>query len=150
MKVIFLDFDGVLVTAHDRFTAGSPFCVSLLNHITYETGAKLVVSSMWRIGRDTEELQTLLKEWEVEGECIGKTPVMHDKERGDEIQAWLDEHSEVTSFVILDDDSDMAHLRGKWVKCHAYHGIDEAQSAEAIAMLSETKVSATNSNETQP
>jgi hypothetical protein len=43
---------------------------------------------------------------------VGMTPVMSGKDRGDEIQAWLDETDlTVDNFVILDDDSDMAHLR---------------------------------------
>lgn len=97
MKVIFLDFDGVLVTVHDRYTAGSPFCVFNLNRIIEATGAKIVVSSSWRILFEMEELTRFLKEWGVQGEVIGKTPVNHDGERGDEIQAWLNVEFELLS-----------------------------------------------------
>lgn len=133
-SVIFLDFDGVLVTVHDRYMAGSPYCVAMLNEITDKTGAKIVVSSSWRCGNSVDELAVLLKKWGVTGEVLGKTPVMHGKKRGHEIQAWLDANP-VKAFVILDDDADMAHLRPALVKCHSRHGIDAKHVAKAIEKL---------------
>lgn len=134
MKVIFLDFDGVIVTAHDRFTAGDKLCIDILNEITDKTGAKIVVSSTWRLGSSVDELRELLKSWEVKGEVIGKTPKLKG-ERGYEISAWLKDYPEVTEFVILDDDSDMANLLHKLVKCHVYHGIQVEQIDEVIKQL---------------
>jgi hypothetical protein len=144
MRVLFLDFDGVIVTAHDRFTAGDQFAVFNLNRITDATGANLVVSSSWRSGYSLEALKELLKKWGVTGEVIGVTPdhtvsttrgLYVATERGHEIQAWLDAHPEVSEFIILDDDADMAHLRHRWVKTHAHHGLDEHQTDKAIAMF---------------
>ena len=45
-------------------------------------------------------------------EIFDITPYDYDKykQRGDEIRAWLEEHPEVTKFVILDDDSDMCEF----------------------------------------
>jgi hypothetical protein len=134
MKVIFLDFDGVLVTVHDRYTNASPYCVAMLNDITNQTDAKIVVSSSWRCGSTVAELTDTLQRWGVTGEVIGKTPLLRGKKRGYEIQAWLDEHP-VKSFVILDDDSDMAHLKSSLVKCHSHHGIDTKQVAKALKVL---------------
>lgn len=144
MRVLFLDFDGVIVTAHDRFTAGDQFAVFNLNRITDASGAKIVVSSTWRMGESVESLAAFLKKWGVTGEVIGLTPdhtvsttrgLYVATERGHEIQAWLDHHPEVSEFIILDDDSDMAHLRHRWVKCHAHHGLGEEQTSAAIAMF---------------
>jgi hypothetical protein len=137
MKVIFLDFDGVLVTAHDRYKAGSPFCVFNLNRITDATGAKLVVSSSWRILFEMDELVRFLREWGVTGEVIGKTPVIHDVERGIEIQKWLkmNRSLNVTDIIILDDDSDMAHLKHELIKCCAHNGLGEPQVEAAIERL---------------
>jgi hypothetical protein len=135
MKVIFLDFDGVIVTAHTRYHSGDMYCVHLLNRLIKETGAKIVVSSMWRTGRTVEELRTLLTEWGVEGEVIDKTPVDHGVIRGVEIDRWLAKHPEVTSYVILDDDSDMGGLIHKLVKTHPTHGLDYADVGKAVHML---------------
>lgn len=33
MKVVFLDFDGVIVTAHTRYKAGDPWCIHWLNDV---------------------------------------------------------------------------------------------------------------------
>jgi hypothetical protein len=133
-RIIFLDFDGVIVTAHDRYTNGDQYCVFQLNRITDSTEAKIVVSSSWRIGRTVEELRELLKLWGVTAECIDKTPRNWGKSRGDEIQEWLDKNP-VDSFVILDDDSDMVHLHNSLVKCHHIHGLDDDQVDQAIEIL---------------
>jgi len=114
MKVIFLDFDGVLNVipqGHDAFGGiFHPEFVENLSRIIDETGAKLVISSSWRhMG-----LERLHKMWEhrgYPGEIIGITPDLYrhiDFEgerkmvRGDEIQAILDRQHEITNYVILD------------------------------------------------
>ena len=62
MKIIFLDFDGVMDTAYydhvlhkegkpgnDKYgTIFDPYCVQNLKRIIDETGAKIVVSSSWK------------------------------------------------------------------------------------------------------
>ena len=81
MKIIFLDVDGVLNNADDSdyhvHKGGcdfySPKCVSLLNQITGATGAKIVVSSTWRLSKTVEQLQIKFKEMGITGEVIDKT-----------------------------------------------------------------------------
>lgn len=119
MKVIFLDFDGVLNVipqGHDSFGGiFHPEFVENLSRIIDETEAKLVISSSWRhMG-----MERLCRMWEhrgYPGEIIGITPDLYrhiDFEgerkmvRGDEIQAILDRKHEITNYVILDDDTDM-------------------------------------------
>lgn len=134
MKVVFLDFDGVLnVIPEDHDDFGGifhPEFVENLGRLIKETDAKLVISSTWRhMG-----LERLHRMWEhrgYPGEIIGITPDLRwrtpdDKlepgeekyVRGDEIQAILDQYYQITNYVILDDDDDMLPSQmGNFVQC---------------------------------
>lgn len=120
MKVIFLDIDGVLnhqnwfsrrhkevdqndIVSHYPFYEFDPKSVEQLNRIINETGAKVVVSSTWRLGRTITQLQEILDRVGFIGEVIDKTPHFHAKgtdnegerigytiPRGCEIDWWLD------------------------------------------------------------
>lgn len=128
MKVIFVDFDGVLnsgVWTRERRTLDriwgdaksdalwtlEPAKVELLNQAITRTGAKVVVSSSWR--GDGHGIAMLRFAGLVE-DAIGETP--HG--RGDlglqakracelraaEINAWLQAHPEVQDHVAIDDE----------------------------------------------
>jgi len=130
MKVIFLDIDGVLNVipqGHDAYGGifHSDF-VENLKRIIDETDAKIVLSSSWRHSGEAK----MLAMWEfrnLPGELIGLTPDLYrflDFEgertmvRGDEIQAVLDRETEITNYVILDDDTDMLSSQlGNFVCC---------------------------------
>lgn len=120
MKVIFLDIDGVLnVYCQSRDKYGCNFhqhFIDNLKEIIDTTNAKIVISSSWRM----DGINTMKDMWsfrKLPGTIIDVTPNLHykistsgvdiDYCRGDEIQAWLDKHTDVTNYVILDDDSDM-------------------------------------------
>jgi hypothetical protein len=97
VKVIFLDFDGVLVNRRSwyvrsgRTATADPPCVAALNRITDSTNAQIVVSSTWRIGMTIVELRNLLHAWGVTGAVLAKTPHMgFSVRRGSEIKAWID------------------------------------------------------------
>jgi hypothetical protein len=116
MKVIFLDIDGVLnviPVGHDKWGAiFHDHFVDNLKRIIDVTGAKLVISSTWRMGNGLEGMIDMWKERDLPGEVIGITPnfMVHFKTtlcRGKEIDAYLEEHPEITNYVIIDDDSDM-------------------------------------------
>lgn len=155
MKVIFLDVDGVLCN-HESISAGykartaaeqDPYgphegCVGQLNRIIEATGALIVVSSTWRkTNTPNAAMRERLGRWGVRGTVIGTTPVLHGDEyayrrRGCEIQQWIETaRMPVTSFVILDDDSDMAHLRHRLVQTTMAHGLTSADADRAIAIL---------------
>lgn len=102
-------------------------CIARLNVLLRKLDARVVFSTSWRRILDTEDLTRILVENGFAGEVVGATPdhandpTWHDWhreqgligascDRGWEIDAWLHEHPEVTSFVILDDCSDMARL----------------------------------------
>lgn len=79
---------------------------------------KIVISSTWRMGRDTiEELKEILDHEHIDSSrVIGRTGSDDSGIRGREIQAWLNLHPEVTDFLILDDDRDMEHLKPRLVR----------------------------------
>lgn len=115
-KVIFLDIDGVLnsYTYYEKLSTNEMLadsldrdCVQRLSHIVKATGAKLVLSSSWRVGWDKDpgqcdeactELSHILSEYNME--IFDKTPFLGS--RGKEIRRWLLFHP-FTRYVILDD-----------------------------------------------
>ncbi len=117
MKIVFLDFDGVLNSLTNIVFGISGFkseAIDRLNQIVHRSQAKVVVSSSWRVTHSLEELRTLLAEAGFRGEVIDCTPqhvtmvptqfMRAGTIRCHEIQTWLDAQSfEVESFVILDD-----------------------------------------------
>src|SRR4051812_35357809 len=111
-KIIFLDFDGVLnsqlwykARKTSQWRPGdhdlSPDSVKLLNVLVKQTGAKVVVSSTWRLNRTVEELQTILDGVGFDGEVIGKTVDARVGKygdsvlRGNEILHWMKENQDV-------------------------------------------------------
>ena len=141
VRLLFLDFDGVLINAQslrqDSIEA-HPECVVALNRILASTGALLVVSSAWRRGRSVAELRWLLKTWGVKATVVGKTPYLGPKSRDDEIELWLkmngDRFDAIDSIVILDD-ADMNGLSKFLVRTEFSPGLTEADADRAIAML---------------
>ena len=49
--------------------------------------------------------------------------IRRNMSRAEEIQLYLDEHSEVENYVILDDDIIDYPLSNKWVRCFFKEGI---------------------------
>lgn len=151
MKIIFVDIDGVLVTwdsLHRWSKFGhkgammEPECSKILNEILEETGASIVVSSSWRIGRTMEQLEKELSEGGVNtATLIDKTPRRQDSKRGLEIQEWLRNQAFVTlnpidKFVILDDEiSDMDPLKHLVVQTSMEKGLTKEHKEQIIKML---------------
>lgn len=139
MKVLFLDFDGVLnsiqyaVLMRRRGDDGygeafDPLAVSnLLEVLDRVPDLKIVVSSAWRLGDTVEGLRDLLSKNGIPAErIIDKTANQSQKgyERGYEIQDWLEAHPEVTEFAIVDDDSDMLESqKERFVHTSYMHGL---------------------------
>lgn len=137
MRVIFLDFDGVL-NSHQSATfwrnkrdqtkwendmyrdwpgtlkeyIAMEFCPIALSNveelIRRVPDLKVVVSSTWRIGETIETLKKILSPAKLVADAvIDITPIFRKRPRGNEIKAWLDIHPEVTDYIIIDDDNDM-------------------------------------------
>lgn len=120
-----------------------------LNRLVVETGAKIVISSSWRLLLDPPELQRILIEHGLVAEIIGETPNgPNDPEmratfgdidrifRGHEIDLWLSKHPEVERFVILDDASDMVMHRNRLVQTDCEEGLLDEHVDLAIRVLS--------------
>lgn len=160
-RVLFLDFDGVLNhtdylrEAHAKHMLGTsgginPTAVALVNDLLTRAGdAAVVISSSWRIGRKRTELCDILNARGFEGIVLGMTPILGEYRtpdgfefvRGHEIQKWLDvTRFDVSSFVILDDDSDMAHLIPRLVKTSFTTGLTPEHVEQALQILKEPYV----------
>jgi len=122
MKVIFLDIEGVLVTSRnisnvatiDSRTAVQPdifdkVAVQNLDRLLKETGAKIVVSSFWRMGIPKANLILMLKLAGIKNPpVIDVTPFVWDNNlkrtnRAKEILKWLTQHPFIEEYVVIDD-----------------------------------------------
>ncbi len=166
MKYLFLDIDGVLnheewyrerVYALKRkewwMDYFDPECVRRLNNILQETGARLVISSSWRMDRELKRYfgavgiptdfdisPSLTKEDE--------SGVLIWANRGEEVAEFLKDHP-CDNYVILDDDMDFTEdqLKNHFVHCCADYmqafkeghegqtGLTELKMKEAINIL---------------
>lgn len=127
MKVIFLDFDGVVVclpqerelTFEGRSVHSlNKAAVGRLNALVRSTGADVVISSSWRLHQPIDFLTAYLGRAGFKGKVIGVTPHIAegDMERGFEIERWLCDHPEVKDYVVLDDDADIGPLpEWRWI-----------------------------------
>jgi hypothetical protein len=114
--IVFLDIDGVLV--HLTYNPSKrklrqdldPKCVEVLNRLTKETNAKIVVSSAWRHFHSPNELRDILEEAGVQAEVVGTTPPFVDlkdpanSDRGEEILKWIQDNNYIGDYVVIDDD----------------------------------------------
>lgn len=108
MKVIFLDIDGVLNDGFTMLRTGKDFPtrdhLDCLKAIVDATNAQIVLSSSWRYHKsDFNDAKNALRN--VELVIMDKTKEL-PRGRGAEISEWLGRHSEVDSYVILDDHDD--------------------------------------------
>lgn len=112
MKVIFLDIDGVLNSDTymekqlDNSSVGieseiDPATLILLKKAVDTTGAKIVLSSSWRIMRKCNELERFMMKFGIS--LSGKTPYV-DGKRGLEIKQYLSKNENIEQYLILDDE----------------------------------------------
>lgn len=169
MKICFLDIDGVLnseeyncdrrdlneadYVTYNWTNAIDPVAAERLNRLIRESGAKIVISSSWRIAFSLPEIRNILtvRGFLYSADIIDETP--HRVEptakqhaegerscRGDEIAAWLgyDVAKDVTGYVILDDTADMlASQQIYFVHTSWAIGLQDADVDLAIYILEE-------------
>lgn len=116
-KILFLDFDGVMVT--DRYqiqlmisnsplrdsygTMFDPVCVECLKQIVNSTDAAIVVTSTWKMEMGLDGIQEMWNGRSLPGKVIGVTPDIDPIHRGKEIDAWLAAFKENCRYAIIDD-----------------------------------------------
>lgn len=149
MKVIFLDFDGVLnsykylMNSETYGVAIDPSRMVLLKQIVDAANAKIVLSTSWRehwskdlTGCNSTGvlINNIFSEYGLQ--VYDKTPELHTR-REIEIKSWLDRHPEVKNFVVLDDSLLSAdYLNGHFIKTSNYFdGLDETDVQKAIDIL---------------
>lgn len=144
MKLIFLDIDGVMnsytsaLSAKHESLAFDNRAVENLKLVINETGAKIVVSSTWRIGETIDSLKTrIFSHYGLDEHVIGITPYYIETIRGIEISDYMlsNENMRVDAFVILDDDTDMGNLKPFHVHVNRVYGLSVNDAKKAISIL---------------
>lgn len=152
-KVLFLDFDGVMVTDRyqEQLTAtnsplrdeyGSkfdPVCVEYLAQIIDSTDAGIVVTSTWKMEKGLDGMQRMWQARHLPCRVIGVTPDIDPIHRGDEVQAWLDANPGAVRYAIIDDtpflnffnEEQLPHL----FKVDERTGLDEKTVTKVIELL---------------
>jgi len=116
MKVIFCDVDGVLNNPKTRghtptgFMGVSNDLIRNLKKLVEYSGARIVLSSDWRLTRDDPEhrkdyryLTRKLKS--IAGlEIFDHTDDISWNQRGQEIRKYLNDHPDINGYVVLDDE----------------------------------------------
>lgn len=163
MKALFLDVDGVL-NSKDWFTRrgdrqpehgdpGSfgylaarqldPVAVRLMNDVVERTGCTVVLSSSWRINgleRSKEVLRlagATFELFDATPDCaqLGPGSLYVARERGGEINEWLEGHPEVTRFAIVDDSDDMGPLANHLIRTTWDWGLTMVEAKALIEAL---------------
>lgn len=148
-KYIFLDVDGVLHPAHH---AKHPFyseCLDELARIVRATGARIVLSSTWRLNAiQHEAVDSVLRQWGLP-QTIGATPRLAVAGgRSMEILAWLAENStdRQATWVAIDD-MNMPTLGDKLILTDKDDGLTRHDARLAITMLNGLPTLATFSSD---
>lgn len=154
-KIIFLDCDGVINSTQWEVTrkdlppgsyvdnAIDPRCVQRIVEICEATGAKIVMSSDWRVVWPFSRTR-LERAGIPEGLIIDCTPFLDQLpgalrvSRGTEIQAWIDTHKDTYDYLIIDDREDFTpeQTRLHLIHTNNWVGITEKDTNAAIEMLS--------------
>lgn len=143
-KIIFLDIDGVmnsqLMYERDKNYEQQKdeiddSCMKVLSGLIEDTGAEVVITSVWRYSHKKEELQKIFEKHGFTGKIIGATDVLpSDCVRGDEILKWIKDNEDYLneryynfdSYVIFDDDGDMLWWqRHNFILVDGYAGLTQ-------------------------
>lgn len=153
MKIIFLDFHGVLFLPACYVTArllneepkAHPPCIEALNRITSLSGAKIVATSNWR-SNGMGLVGDLLQKWGATGTVVDVTPAA-GKSRRDDIEAWfrLCEQegsyeagligSRLESFVVIDSEPDFGWMCEMLVRTEPDSGLTHERADLALHLL---------------
>lgn len=139
MKVLFLDFDGVINTFHSHTKGdGDTFsklpCKNLNKLLSKVPDLQIVVSSAWRMHGVVRVVEILQKNG-IDPTRVAGITGDEPGPRGVQIQHWLNRNPTVTNIVIIDDDSDMEHLMNKLVKTNSFVGLTTKDVDSAVEIL---------------
>lgn len=158
MKVIVLDFDGVLNSrgsflyetrkrdALDEFqkeevcpvneTLCNVCCSNFQYILDKVPDAKIVISSSWRNLYELDWLKDKLSTYGIDSSrVIDKTPSVFSGDRGREVKLWLNDHPDVKEYVILDDNRVDGFDEDVFVRTSWNAGLTLEHSLKAIQIL---------------
>ena len=143
MKVVFLDFDGVLTRTDEPRSHHylSNTCMKNLNLIIDKIrNTKIVLSTDWRKYNSLSELRKILVRAGLKypSNVIDTTPLIKYEIRGNEIEQWLSKNDDVDSFVILDDHDDMGKYMNRLILTDPNYGLTQKDALEALSILRDT------------
>lgn len=140
MKVLFLDFDGVinpLTFHHSTHGFSKSACAHVQSILTKDPQVRIVVSSSWRRW-GLEKVREILKE-----NGIDHTKVIDVTEedggwgpekREPQIYHWLEKHKSVSKFVVIDD-FPLPKFNSNFVKTNGYVGFTQKDAEIALGIL---------------
>lgn len=155
MKVIFLDFDGVITTRQSKYKL-DPEKMALVGRILDAADAKIVISSSWRRYSLEETIKHITdtgnffvcgNPFTYPEAVVGVTERMYSfcypnnnrhfgLPRGCEIEHYLNRHNDIDSYVIIDDDQDMLLCQAEnFVHTNGEIGLTEDDVEKAIEIL---------------
>lgn len=140
MKVIFLDFDGVLTRTDEPRSHHylSNTCIENLNLIIDKIkNVKIVLSTDWRKYYSLNELRKILVRAGLKypSNVVDVTPLIEYQIRGNEIEQWLSKNNKVDSFVILDDHDDMGKYINRLILTDPNYGLTQKDALNALSIL---------------
>lgn len=135
MKVIFLDFNGILDT-YENLDVIDEGNISRLKQLCDITGSSVVYSSSGRFSVLGREIMQQIIDYGID--IIGVTPKINNN-REEEIRMYLEKHPEINNYCILDDDFDMPSIKEHLVKLpeqtRGSVGFTEDYYQQALAIL---------------
>ena len=155
MKVIFLDFDGVITIPDTKWNISLSH-VKRIKKICDQTGAKLVISSSWQryAGIKNETREERVANWlngilmkNIKGpikkffedytyDMSGRFYGEFGNVRGSDIKSWLIRNPDVDNYVIIDDEGDILDEQlFNFVQTDWVFGIQDREVKLAIDVL---------------
>jgi hypothetical protein len=133
MRVVYADFDGVIFT-FGNYNFSSVACKNFQSLLDQEPDLKIVISSSWRkLG--LPECKRTLDFNGIDSSRVVDVTGNEPGERGDQVKAHLARNPQITSYVILDDNSDFTGFEDRLVLTSPYVGLTEADVNKAIEIL---------------
>jgi len=146
MIIIFLDIDGVLNsdTYHKSvntklkdWSRFDPQSVKMITSLIQDFNTKIVISSLWRLVAK-KQLAIELKKSDLTKYLHNdwSTPILEPPHRGKEIKLWLEAHSDISDFIIIDDDEDvLPEHNSKFIKTTMEEGFQAVHYYKAREIL---------------
>ena len=116
-----------------------PNCIKNLKYIIENTGADIVVSSTWKDFMSYKDILDMWNDRDLPGFVTDVTPIPpHRRNRGDEIDAWLNECTSQCQYVViydLDAHSFNEHQLSRLLVVNPFNGLDEETTERAVKLL---------------